>query len=77
MANNNICGRVTILLKIPDGGIDRITGLPGDPEQIKGDYEILSEIIESGISGTNWEYSGVTKSGASIDSISLVYNGGG
>ena len=74
MANDNICSKVIILLKTPDGGISRIQGLPSDPEHNKGNFEIVNDIINKGIEGTDWEFSSIA-TGSRVGSFSLKYVG--
>lgn len=70
MANNHIVGKVLILLELPDGGIARNTGMPNDPGHNKGNSEIINEIIQQGIVGTNWTFNGMGE-----ENFTLIYGG--
>lgn len=74
MSENNIGGKVVILLNLPDGGIYRDTDLPTDPEHKKGEAEIIFDIIEKGIEGTDWSFFSVTTH-SSMSSFILKYGG--
>jgi hypothetical protein len=74
MANENIIGKIIILLELPDGGIMLHPSLPSDPSHQKGDLEIISSMIEDGIADTNWSYSGIIKYD-SQEAFTLTYGG--
>ncbi len=76
MANDNVVGRVMILLKLPDEGIRR-TQLPGEslPNILKGDVEIINEIIQQGVSTTDWASDGIHSSRAGTSTLYLDYEG--
>lgn len=72
MANENIGGKVVIILELPDGGIFRDTELQGDPECRKGDSEIVADLIKKGIEGTDWAFA-IMSIGANKSAFTLKY----
>ncbi len=77
MANDNVVGRVMILLELPGDGIRR-PQLPGEPYPNihKGNIEIVNEIIQQAVSVADWASDGITKPDAELAKLSLVYEGG-
>lgn len=75
MANDHIVARAMIVLELPDGGIPRTPGGPGATYAVKADSEIINEIIQQGISGTNWSSDGIKKPGPGMATLTLVHGG--
>lgn len=74
MANDNIGGKVLIVLELPDGGILRGADLPADPEHKKGHFEIIEDIIQKGIENTDWSIHGMSTN-VNASAFTLKYGG--
>lgn len=75
MANRNVVGKVMIVLEIPDEGIFRPSP-PGYPniDTRKGGFEILNDIVQQGVSTTNWNSDGIKLPGGhDIPIVTLTY----
>ncbi len=75
MANDNIMGKIRVVLELPDGGIPRPPVEPPRPQPTpKTPIEIMDEIIQVGVAATNWESDkGFEKPGVGETTFTLIY----